>query len=97
VSETDLFVNEGFGWECRRCRDSGPDAPPRVGLAADAPVPDPAAPGAEPLPRFFREGEAEDREARLSSRALARWRDTPRGRALHCPRCGAEEVPPGEG
>jgi hypothetical protein len=69
------FVNDGYGWECRRCREAAgaPDA------TADA-----------PLPRFFREGEAEEREPRLASPSLARWKDASR-RALVCPRCGVEE------
>ena len=68
------FVNDGYGWECKRCRE-----------AAGSPA------GADaPLPRFFREGEAEDRDPRLSSPALARWKDDAR-RALVCPLCGAEE------
>ena len=34
MAETEHFVNEGFGWECKRCRraggeDSAPDALPR--------------------------------------------------------------------
>jgi hypothetical protein len=68
------FVNDGYGWECQRCRE-----------AADAPADADA-----PLPRFFREGEAEDREPRLSSPSLARWKD-PARRTLVCPRCGVEE------
>jgi len=59
VSETRHFVNEGFGWECKRCRAAGADeeAPPAA------------------LPRFFREGEAEAGAQRLSTHALARWAD----------------------
>ncbi len=41
--------------------------------------------------RFHSEGEAEDKEARLSTVALARWRDATR-RTLFCPRCGVEEL-----
>lgn len=70
------FVNDGYGWACLRCR--GREAAP-------------APPGASPLGRFFREGEAEDRDPRLSSPALARWKD-PARRTLLCPRCGAEET-----
>ena len=34
MAETEHFVNDGFGWECKRCRgagaeDSSPDALPR--------------------------------------------------------------------
>lgn len=79
MPETLHFVNDGFGWECRRCRE---------GAGARAQAPDAS------LPRFFREGEAEEREPRLSSPLLARWKDDTR-RALVCPRCGAEEDLPG--
>jgi hypothetical protein len=41
--------------------------------------------------RFHSEGEAEESEARLSTVALARWRDATR-RTLYCPRCGVEEL-----
>lgn len=76
MAETEHFANEGFGWECRRCRASGAEAPPR-------PAPD-------ALARFFREGEAEGGGPRLASPALARWKDEAR-RVLRCDRCGAEE------
>jgi len=71
------FVNEGYGWACRRCRESRGE--PSEGSAA-----------ATTLPRFFREGEAEEGGPRLSEDALARWKDGGR-RTLVCPRCGAEE------
>lgn len=41
--------------------------------------------------RFFTEGEAEDKEPRLSTLALARWTDATR-QVLMCPRCGIEEI-----
>jgi hypothetical protein len=69
------FVNEGFGWECKRCRAS-------EGAEAE--------PDATNLARFFREGEAEGGGPRLSSTSLARWKDETR-RVLRCERCGAEE------
>jgi hypothetical protein len=78
VGETRHFVNEGFGWECKRCRARGGDA---------------AREGEEPpaaLPRFFREGEAEAGAQRLSAPSLARWADDARTR-LRCPVCGVEE------
>jgi hypothetical protein len=75
VVETEHFVNDGYGWECQRCRES-------VGGAAPL--------GDTTLARFFREGEAEEREPRLSSAALARWKDATR-RTLLCARCGIEE------
>ena len=68
------FVNEGDGWACRRCRESGEGGEP----------------GGGELPRFFREGEAEEGGPRLAEGARARWKDEAR-RALVCPRCGVEE------
>jgi len=76
------FVNDGRGWECRRCRDRGASA---LGGSAEE-----DSPPSDALPRFFREGEAEEREPRLASSTLARWKDDTRG-ALACPRCGVEE------
>ena len=62
VAETEHFVNDGTGWECRRCRAAtGAEAAPAGG------------PG-----RFFREGEAEAGGPRLSSKARARWADAER-------------------
>ena len=75
------FINEGRGWECRRCRAEV------TSLEDDA---DEGAPSSNTLARFFREGEAEEREPRLSSSTLARWKDDSRS-ALRCQRCGAEE------
>ncbi|HYH84004.1 MAG TPA: hypothetical protein VEX60_00890 [Pyrinomonadaceae bacterium] len=69
------FVNEGYGWACKRCGEEKTEQ----------------ASSSEPsLARFFREGEAEEREPRLSTRALARWKDETQ-RTLQCPRCGVEE------
>ena len=82
------FVNEGFGWECRRCRDSeSAGAAPRAAAEPDT--------AAATLARFFREGEAEGGGPRLSSASLARWKDATR-RVLRCERCGAEEEFGGE-
>jgi hypothetical protein len=78
------FVNEGFGWECKRCRAAeGAETGSR---SQD----EETEPGATTLARFFREGEAEGGGPRLSSAALARWKDETR-RVLRCERCGAEE------
>ncbi|HEV7890750.1 MAG TPA: hypothetical protein VGP08_08925 [Pyrinomonadaceae bacterium] len=77
------FINDGRGWECKRCREEDASA-----LGDDA---DESEPSSNALARFFREGEAEEREPRLSSSALARWKDDAR-RALACPRCGTEEI-----
>lgn len=69
------FVNDGYGWACKRCSE---DETKRASAREPS------------LPRFFREGEAEEREPRLSTHALARWKDDTR-RSLVCPRCGVEE------
>ena len=69
------FVNNGYGWTCRRCR--------REETTARVPVNGARA-------RFFSEGEAEEREPKLSSHALARWRDESH-QELVCPKCGVVE------
>jgi len=81
VPETKHFVNDGYGWACKRCRASE-DADAQRGASATT--------RDDALARFFREGEAEEREPRLSAHSLARWTDDSR-RALRCPRCGVEE------
>ena len=62
MAETEHFVNDGTGWECKRCRAE---------MRADAAHDD--GPG-----RFFREGEAEAGGPRLSSTARASWADAGR-------------------
>ena len=74
------FVNQGFGWTCRRCQGNDEARSSEAGGRA----------------RFFREGEAEEREMKLSEPALARWRDDAR-EILVCPRCGMEENVKSEG
>jgi hypothetical protein len=69
------FINNGYGWTCRRCRAEEDSA------QVDAS-------GARA--RFFSEGEAEEREPKFSVGSLARWRDESR-RELVCPKCGATE------
>jgi len=117
VRETEHFINEGYGWACKRCLESRGATQPTPIETQDAPAttrrpsvadsPPGATPDAAPssgansdalsstrapaLARFFREGEAEERETRLSAGALARWKDDSR-RALVCPRCGVEET-----
>jgi len=68
------FRNTGYGWTCRRCSAEQERAARQDG----------------PRARFFSEGEAEERELKLSTPALARWRDEART-TLYCPRCGVEE------
>jgi hypothetical protein len=73
------FIKERFGWVCGRCRDTTRADGVSGGEA-----------GSERA-RFFHEGEAEEREPRLSTPTLARWRDAGGRSVLFCPRCGAEE------
>jgi DNA-directed RNA polymerase subunit M/transcription elongation factor TFIIS len=73
--EIDHFINEGFGWVCKHCS-----------AEEQARVND-----KETRARFFTEGEAEEKETRLSTPALARW-TSPTRRTLACPRCGIEEM-----
>jgi hypothetical protein len=74
--ETNHFINTAFGWVCKHCR------------AEEEAAPDGERVGRA---RFFHEGESETREPRLSTEALARWRDATR-RTLFCPRCSIEET-----
>ena len=53
------FINEGFGWTCRRCHEETKARESHSDSRA----------------RFFAEGEAEGPDPRLSAPALARWRD----------------------
>lgn len=73
--ETDHFINEGFGWMCKHC---SADWQARVNEK-------------ETRARFFTEGEAEEKEPRLSTPALAQW-TSPTRRTLACPRCRIEEM-----
>ena len=91
MQETNHFVNDGYGWHCKRCRavedadaSRGPSDDADAQRGAYGPARDDA------LARFFREGEAEEREPRLAAHSLARWADDSR-RTLRCPRCGVEE------
>lgn len=109
MRETEHFINEGYGWACKRCLGARgatqgtpvasvpPAAPSDAESSSDADSSSRANSDAHSstlasaLPRFFREGEAEEREPRLSADALARWKDDSR-RALLCPRCGVKET-----
>jgi hypothetical protein len=70
------FINEGFGWTCRRCHE---ETKARESQQRDSRA------------RFFTEGESEDRDPQLSAPALARWRDSSR-ETLVCMRCWIEEA-----
>ena len=78
VIETTHFINTGYGWVCKRC-----SAEMEEECASDAVEKGRA--------RFFTEGEAETKEAHLSTPALARWTNATR-QALRCPRCSIEET-----
>jgi hypothetical protein len=56
------FINEGFGWTCRRCHEETKARESHTDSRA----------------RFFTEGESEQRDPQLSAPALARWRDQSR-------------------
>jgi putative hemolysin len=68
------FRNNGYGWTCKRCSAAQPERAADRGQRA----------------RFFSEGEAEEREPRLSDSTRARWRDETR-QVLYCPHCGVAE------
>lgn len=73
--ESEHFINHGYGWLCKHCH---PEEEARVSRN-------------DGRARFFHEGEAEDKEARLSTPALARWLDASK-QTLVCPQCGIEEM-----
>ena len=87
MTETEHFVKERFGWVCRRCRDAAGG-----GAAAGVENTGRRASLVEGRARFFHEGEAEEREPKLSAPGLARRRDAGGQRILFCPSCGAEEA-----
>lgn len=72
--EIEHFTNEGYGWVCKHCS-----------LKMEARVSE-----KNTRARFFSEGEAEDKEPKLSTPALARWTTLTR-HTLSCPTCGIEE------
>lgn len=76
MNEIDEFYNQGFGWICKRCERE---------LNSEA-----ASKEQENLPRVWREGEAENKQPKLSA-PVARWLDAARTQLI-CPRCGISEV-----
>jgi hypothetical protein len=73
--ELDDFYNDGFGWICKPCERELKEQ------EIDSPA----------QSRLMREGEAESKNPRLSSVALAKWTDKAQ-RTLMCPRCGITEL-----
>jgi hypothetical protein len=73
--ELDDFYNDGFGWICKHCERELKE--PETNSSARS--------------RLLREGEAESKNPRLSSAALAKWADKAQ-RTLMCPRCGITEL-----
>ncbi len=72
--ELNDFYNDGLGWICRACE---------LDLQSFDQV-------ADRHSRHFREGEAENKDPILATRALAKWLDKTR-QTLICPRCGISE------
>ena len=74
--ELNDFYNDGFGWICRQCERESAN---RNDVAETR------------QSRLMREGEAESKQPRLSSQALAKWADKAQT-TLTCPRCGITEL-----
>ncbi|HEX8250318.1 MAG TPA: hypothetical protein VF599_19245 [Pyrinomonadaceae bacterium] len=74
--ELEDFYNDGFGWICKHCERELKES--ETG-------------GSSAQSRLMREGEAESKNPRLSSPALAKWADKAQ-RTLVCPRCGITEL-----
>ncbi|MBA3335003.1 MAG: hypothetical protein H0T08_05255 [Acidobacteria bacterium] len=74
--ELNDFYNDGFGWICRQCERESIEQ-------GNSPE--------QKQSRLMREGEAESKQPKLSSLALAKWADVAQ-RTLTCPRCGITEL-----
>lgn len=74
--ELNDFYNDGFGWICRVCERE---------LKKETEAEN------QNLSRLMREGEAESKQPKMSTPALAKWAD-PAQRTLMCPRCGITEL-----
>ncbi len=74
--ELNDFYNDGFGWVCKHCERE---------LKKSDNV------SKQKHSRLMREGEAESKQPKLSSFALAKWADIAQ-RILVCPRCGITEL-----
>ena len=73
--ELNDFYNDGFGWICRHCERE---------LQAQSGE-------NKQHSRLMSEGEAESKQPKFSTSALAKWAD-PAQRILVCPRCGITEL-----
>jgi hypothetical protein len=73
-NELNDFYNEGFGWICLHCERELSEPETSAGEHS----------------RLMSEGEAESKQPRLSSPAIARWLDVAQT-TLICPRCGITE------
>ena len=69
------FYNDGFGWICKPCERE-------LKQQTDD--------SAATKSRLMSEGEAESKQPKLSSLALAKWADKT-NQTLMCPRCGITE------
>ena len=74
-NELNDFYNDGFGWICKRCERE---------LKQRNAVEN------QNVSRLMSEGEAENKQPKMSNEALAKWADSAR-RTLICPRCGITE------
>lgn len=74
--ELNDFYNHGFGWICKHCERE---------LKQQREVSD------KNVSRLMTEGEAENKQPKLSNLALAKWADAAQ-RTLTCPRCGITEL-----
>lgn len=77
--ELDDFYNDGFGWICKHCERELKEQESSNSSSSTQ------------TSRLMREGEAESKNPRLSSAALAKWADKAQ-RTLMCPRCGITEL-----
>ena len=75
--ELEDFYNDGFGWICKHCERELKEQHEETASPAQS--------------RLMREGEAESKNPRLSSAALAKWADKAQ-RTLMCPRCKITEL-----
>ena len=76
--ELDDFYNDGFGWICKRCERELKEQKENSSRV-------------QSLSRLMSEGEAESKQPRLSSLALAKWFDKAQT-TLICPRCAITEL-----